>query len=300
MKAFIENEKGTIIVLVAVIMSVLIGFMALVVDAGSLYLEKNRLQKISDAAALAGIQNFPTNYLKTKEEINKTILMNEGNPEHFTVNTNSGFTYLEVVGKKKVNLFFAKVVGIKDLLIEARARLDLFPISSGKGAVPIGLQPTGNLSFGALQTLLVTDSTNGNYGAIALSGPGASNYEMDFTNGYQSELTVGTILNTESGRMSGPTENAVNARIGACPNATYLNFPPDCARVVLVPIVEPVGSSSNIKQVQVVGFATLFIEGSSTYNNNAAVTGRFIRKVQPGKTVPGQANYGTYSFKFTQ
>jgi Flp pilus assembly protein TadG len=54
-----RREDGAVLVVVALTMAVLLGFSALVIDMGALYLEKSRLQSALDAAALAGAQELP-------------------------------------------------------------------------------------------------------------------------------------------------------------------------------------------------------------------------------------------------
>ncbi|WP_458413551.1 pilus assembly protein TadG-related protein [Schinkia sp. CFF1] len=298
MKAFFKNEDGEVLVLVVLFLTIFVAFLALVIDAGSIYLEKSRLQKIADAAVLAGVQDFPTNYDKTKSEITKTIQMNEGDPANFTISTNSAYTMLQVAGSQKATFYFAKALGFQEPVVQVKARVDLYPLSVGSGAVPLTVQSSVNFSYGSLQTLMVSDSTSGSFGAIDLSGSGASNFEMDLTNGYQRDLQVGTLLDIESGKMSGPTERGVNYRISQCPNATFNNFPPNCERVVLVPIIQSI--PGNNKHVRVVGFATFFLEQVTASSTNALVTGRFIRKTYIGESSSSQANFGTYSYKKTQ
>jgi Flp pilus assembly protein TadG len=55
----ISNEKGSVAVIVALCMTVLMGFSAIVVDYGRLMLEKQNLQNAVDAACLAGAQELP-------------------------------------------------------------------------------------------------------------------------------------------------------------------------------------------------------------------------------------------------
>jgi hypothetical protein len=301
MKTFIKKEDGAAIVIVAFSMTIFVGFLALVLDMGSLYLEKSRLQKIVDASTLAGAQELPGHYTKALEEVQKTIQLNKGEPADFTTSTNQAFTMIEVTGKKKGTLYFAKALGIEEPIIEAKAKVELQPLTSGKGAIPLGVQPTMNLSFGTLQTLKVSESASGNFGAIALTGPGAKDYETDLKNGYTFNLAINTILNTQTGQLAGPTKRAVEARIALCPNATYLNYPSNCERVALIPVFEAVQIDQNqIKQVRVVGFATFFLEGVSSTSSGAEVTGRFIHMAYSGETGQNQANYGTYGFKLTQ
>ena len=50
----LTNEKGVTIVLVAILMVVLVMFVAIAVDLGHLYVARNELQNAADAGALAG------------------------------------------------------------------------------------------------------------------------------------------------------------------------------------------------------------------------------------------------------
>ncbi|MCU9613531.1 Tad domain-containing protein [Caldibacillus lycopersici] len=301
MKSILQREDGAITLLTVFAMVVMLALMALVIDIGSLYLEKSKMQNIADAATLAGIQEMPNDYEQAKTEIKKTIQANGGNPDEYTISTNDNFTRIDVAGSKIGTLFFAKALGISEPTIQAMARAELLPLTTGKGAIPLGIQPNMDFTFGTFMKIKVSDSASGNFGAIALTGPGAKNYETDLTNGYQFDLSVGTILNTETGKMAGPTERAVNARIAKCPNATYLDYPTNCSRVVLVPIFEPVSINQNqIKQVKVVGFASFFLENASSTSSGAEVSGRFISVAMVGESSSEQTNYGTYSIKLTK
>ena len=55
----VSREDGAVFIVAALMMTVLLGFSALVIDMGSLYLEKSSLQNALDAAALAGAQSLP-------------------------------------------------------------------------------------------------------------------------------------------------------------------------------------------------------------------------------------------------
>lgn len=301
MKRLLKSEDGQVIVLVAILMTAFIGFLALVIDVGSIYLVKNRLQKTADAAVLAGAQELPNDFEKARIELNKTIEFNQENPNNFTATSNESNTMLEVIGKKKATLYFAKVLGIEEPEIQVKARAELLPLSVGKGTIPLGIQPSTDLNFGSTQMLKVSDSASGNFGAIALTGPGAKDYKTDLKNGYQFDLKVGTILDTQTGQLAGPTNEAVSERISKCPGASFDDYPSGCSRVVLVPIYEPVSTDKNqIKQVRVVGFGTFFLDSVSSTSEGAVVTGYFIRATHKGESSSALADFGTYSFKLTQ
>lgn len=301
MKFFTKQDGGTI-VLVAVLMSVFLGILALVIDAGNLYLEKAKLQKVADAAALAAAQELPKDQIKANSIAIQTIDLNQENPKNFVIGFSSNLTSIEIIATKQVTLFFAGALGIDNPTIMAKATVELMPITSGIGAVPLGVEYSTSLSFGSEVKLKVGDSTYGNFGALALTGPGAKNYEMDLENGYGFEIRVGDVLNTETGVMAGKTVTAINNRISSCPSQTYLNFSQDCRRVILVPVFKSllIDENKQVKQVEVIGFATFFIEKVTSTSNNAEVIGRFIQSTYPGDTSPVQVNYGTYAFKLTK
>ena len=59
MKKLWRNEDGQAMVMVALMMVVLLGFAALAIDGGRLYIAKSKMQNAADAAALAGAQDLP-------------------------------------------------------------------------------------------------------------------------------------------------------------------------------------------------------------------------------------------------
>ena len=54
MKKFLTDETGNVIAFTAITMFVLIGFMSLGIDVGTMMVARNQLQTAADAAALAG------------------------------------------------------------------------------------------------------------------------------------------------------------------------------------------------------------------------------------------------------
>jgi hypothetical protein len=293
MKCFIREEGGQIVLLVALLMTILMGVTALVVDMGSLYLEKNRLQKMVDAAALAGAQELPGKVSNIKKVIDETILANEGDPNNFSILTNNSNTILEVSGRVKGTLHFAKVIGVNEPTVEAKATVEFRPIVSIKGAIPLAVPKTQDISFGSRVTLKEKHSENG-FSALRLSGKGASDFEEDVKNGYGEEIKIGDQFEVRQGAMVGKTESAFSTRINDCRYATYLRYPAKCRRVVVVPVYK---DSDDKKTVIITGFATFFIESV----DKDEVIGRFIKTTVPGETTSDQsADFGTYSYKLTR
>lgn len=301
MKAFIKKEEGSVTVLAVLAMVIFLALLALVLDGGQLYLAKNRLQKVSDASTLAGAQDLPKNPAKAEEAVRYTIEQTGLQVDNLTVNFQSSNTTLKVSMSKKVNLIFANALGIEDPIIQATATVQLLPLTSGKGAVPLGVEYSADLSYGNQKVLKVGESTVGNFGALALTGPGAKDYEIDLKNGYEFTLKVGDVLETQTGNIVGPTKRAIDYRLSLCPNSTYINYSSNCSRIVLVPVFKAIATEQNqVKQVQVVGFSSFFLESVTSTSTGAEVIGRFIEKTYNGNYLQNQTNYGTYGFKLLQ
>lgn len=117
-----NEESGQALILVALMMAVLMGFAALVVDAGMMYSERSSLQSAADASALAGAQDLPdAGKAKTAAfyiaELN-TVLNSETTP---TTPYNSDSTKIEVRMERTLPLIFARFLGIDSAKISARA-----------------------------------------------------------------------------------------------------------------------------------------------------------------------------------
>ena len=72
------NPKGTVIVMVAVVMVVLLSCVAMAVDIGHLYVVRTELQRTADAAALAGASQLPS-FCNTRIEAKKYADLNSPN-----------------------------------------------------------------------------------------------------------------------------------------------------------------------------------------------------------------------------
>ena len=59
LKRFHKDERGVIAIMTAILMIVLVGFAALAIDGGYIYLTRTQLQATADAASLAGTQLIP-------------------------------------------------------------------------------------------------------------------------------------------------------------------------------------------------------------------------------------------------
>lgn len=75
------SDSGAVAVLVAILTPVLIGFAALAVDVGRWYVEGVRLQKVADAAALAGVPYMPQEFDDKAKPLALAMAAQNGYPD---------------------------------------------------------------------------------------------------------------------------------------------------------------------------------------------------------------------------
>jgi hypothetical protein len=130
-----RNEKGQVLVLVALAMFVLLGLAALGIDVGFMYSVRNELQRSADAGALAGASAFTTGdwndsgvkgiadtrarEFASKDKVVQTPL----NPASEVAVSFPLPDRIEVITSRNANLFFARIFGPAwaNKLITARA-----------------------------------------------------------------------------------------------------------------------------------------------------------------------------------
>lgn len=306
-----EAEQGTAAVIIALTLTVLAGITALVLDAGFLYWQKTRLSNACDAAALAAIQDLPRSETEAIACAKHFVLLNFPSlEENIAVAISEDKQEITVQAQHRQPLFFARVLGQEEGVVKAQATARIEGIGSILGAAPLSI---GDQAFILGEEYHLKDSPgdfydpyhrSGWYGPLALGGNGANCYLDNLINGYQAELQIGDVIETETGNMSGPTSWGIAYRILACnhvPRCSFNQFSPDCSRLLLVPVVEPVNLNDNqISQVKIVGFAAFFIENFVSSGNENYLTGRFVKMVASGKVTGQPTEYGLFTTRLVR
>lgn len=331
----IHQDQGVAAVLTALGMVVFLGFTALVTDVGLLYLNRTRLISSTDAAALAGAQELPTNKPAAEAAARDYALQNGLNLSTLTVTVSADRNSLTVENNKIVPLAFARILGYDSGEVAAKAVAKTIPITGISGVAPLGLEKD-NFVYGdryllkdasakdydqdtediidtsdpdddnnGIEDWLERDHTGARYGwfgPLVLGQEGASAYEANLTSGYSTVLRVGEVLQTQTGNIVGPTNEAITVRTQNEPAwSTWDNHPRGSSRILLVPIIEPLISPGNqTKKVKIVGFAALYVEEVQASGNQVQLYGRFIREITSGEMDETQTDYGLRGVKLVQ
>ena len=306
----LSNEKGAIFVWLIVNIVLLMGILAFVADVGLIYFTRQKMVNAVDTAALAGARFLNEDANKAKAEAAKIAEQNGLLSSEVTVNYDPLFpNHISVDAQRVVKLIFAPLLGFNEKLITAHARAAIENITSVKGAVPFGVADNNDFQYNQLYKLKVGpgESEGGNFGCLALGGKGADVYRNNIKYGYDGTVSLDQIIQTQPGNMAGPTQDGVTYRLGQCKDGcVFDNFKPGCPRFIIAPVVEAEDVLKGRSEVQVIGFAAFFLEGTETIGEGKKaghyVVGRFIKWVAQGgyQSGAGGNNYGLSQVKLVE
>ncbi len=301
MRRVIKEETGSIIILVALGLTLFLGLLGIVVDGGYLYLQRGRLVNAVDAAALAGVQELSMANNAVAEAYNYAA-KNNVSAAALTVGVSHGNSRISVEAKRQVDLFFMPMFGFKHVEVKAYAQAERGGISGYMGAAPFGVE-WGSFEFG--QTINLKNdphsggSFQGNFGALALGGTGASNYEKNIKYGYPGMLRIGDNVPTETGNMAGKTKSGIQYLMGLDPLAQFDEVSLKSSRILVVPIVDSLDVKGR-KEITILGFASFFLENVETKGSDATVVGRFMRMVVDGEISSSAPDYGLTAYRLVK
>ncbi|MBP2028302.1 hypothetical protein J2Z35_002103 [Acetoanaerobium pronyense] len=287
------DERGSILVIIAITMVVLLGMTALVTDVGAMALNRNRLQAAADSAALAGAQELPFDTALARSVAEDYLNKNINNSFTSNIAFSESNQKITVEVTRNVEFSFARILGINDNDVNVSAAAINAPVKS----VVSGLRPFAILHEDAekigLITLKVGDKKNadkndrlgpGNFGAVGLlqghSDNGANVYRDNIHSGTTGNYWIGKQIDTETGNMAGPTEQGLDSLFNA----------EGSPATIIVPIVDELYVNGK-KESTIVGFAAFELrEEENTVKDE--VSGRFVKFVTLGLGDTGAVDYG--------
>lgn len=312
MKRFL-TESGSISIIVAVSLTLMLSMTALVLDVGSAYVETSKIQNAADAAALSAGTLLPvsTNDPPAQQKILESAVLyavknGVSDPSGVTVTfggVSAGeYTTLAVHIPATAKLNFGGITGVNKLSLSRSATVRLSATTAINDAAPLGVEAhalEAAIASGNLQHIVLKygggGGSGGFFGALdldGLQGGGAKDFSSWLCYGYGGTLKVGDVLPVESGNMAEPTNTALRTRLTQCTHylgqggCTPEHFVDDCPRVIKVIVYEWNGT----KSVRVDGFAAFVLEGTDA---SGEVVGSYVRVTDPSARSDSQGNnYG--------
>ncbi len=316
MKWSFRGDDGAVAAIMVVSIVALLGFAAIVVDAGVLYTERRHLQTAADAAALAGVQELPGSPAAAVAQAQNYAAINGSIADDLKFTVMSKYSANDSIKAEVVDtargLYFARFLGIDSAPVGAKATAVVAsPSVMGSGVMPFGImskEPSGTAPFGYVYNQTVRlkqpaqQGQSGNFQFLALTDPPGGHYGNNdikwalSNGGVPNPVYIGGIYNTKTGVNGNTVQKELNEWIGGDTHSfsqvTQLHADgsvditdPACHRIIVCPIIVNPGPPiqynwidiNGSKPVKVIGFAYFFIEAVGTTGNNCYVDGRFIR-----------------------
>lgn len=114
--SYLKSRKGTSMVLFALLLSVIMGFGAIVIDFGRVSIEKSMLQNAIDSSILAAAPDLPDS-VKATETANHFIELNGYKPSDILITFSDSNKRIDITATKKVNYTFAKFLGFESMTL---------------------------------------------------------------------------------------------------------------------------------------------------------------------------------------
>lgn len=292
------SQQGNVAVLVGLSLMVLMAMTGLVIDGGILYMTKSHLQKTANAAVLSAAQELVHEEEDVSEVVNEVLQYHKEEESLEKVDIQKKDKLTVHLGKE-VPLHFMRIFGKEMSMVRASAAAEILSMGRAQGVVPLGIEDTINLIPGVEYTLKVDeeDVETGNFGALALGTPGAKSYLQNLMYGYDEEIKIGDILDTEPGNNVGPTQEGIDYRIN---NDLYPGeIHKDSSRLILVPLYTTDGPLLGKDQITITGF-TYFYVTERVDSKDKTIKGKFIEMTGAGFYEEGNLSKGAYVIRLTE
>jgi Putative Flp pilus-assembly TadE/G-like len=268
-----RNDSGQALVFVALILMVLVGMAALVVDGGSWYQADRRLQTAADAAALAGAQHLPTEQTQARTVALDYAQKNyAGIPEPAVDFPDVGT--INVSATAQAPGIFARIFDIDEVTVRAEAQARVFAPAELKDVAPIAVHSslacivTEPTCFGQPKTLTLTedfefDPTKSKFGLLDLDrdgSAGAGDMKDWLENGYSDFLPIDEDYPPANGEKNGIKQQLEDAA--------------DAQRVLLFPVYDTANASTGY---HIIGWAAFVIDDVVKWTGKLhELTGHFV------------------------
>ncbi len=316
----IGGQRGNALVITALALAALLGVAALATDVGVFFWNRQKLQDIADAAALAGIQELPGNPQAAVALATDYAQRNGAGSRGWVLDS------VEVVGSNTLEVrlsypqapfLFGRVLGVRTVGISVRSKAAVQSPIRSDNVMPWALRDSvrQQAQYGSVVTVKYSagSGSRGDYGALAIIRRGSRQYEENIRSGVTLELN--RTYDVETGNMTGPTRDGMAYRFAntttACDTfdevfertggGIWRFRRAECnpwsgngqgsKRVVLIPVIAD-NADPGRGQVTVIGFALAFLEDFTCPSGNECDVR--VRFVQAAMSADDQMLYGGY------
>lgn len=168
----LKDESGQVVVLLAICMAVLLGFVALATDAGVMFHAKREAQMAADAAAIAGAQQLNFGDVTSAAQTDATRNGFTDGSDGVTVQVENpplngpsagNANYVEVTVSKAQPTYFMRLFGVKSLTVAARGVATALPENNCFHALTptgVGIDVVGTANIQSPKCVFYANSTS--------------------------------------------------------------------------------------------------------------------------------------------
>lgn len=299
-----KDQNGSVLVIVALFMTVMLGMSALVLDLGIAYNESSNLQKTLDSTALAAVRELPINVTsewesKVEKVAKDYAQLNEiGNVDDLifypvgidgipfdsgaiTSSNLKNIRGIKVVGETNVEYNFARIFGVNNKIITKDSQAELLTVMGKDKIIPFALSSdsfkiikegnsdTQPIYFDSNHTtetggwfgiLNVDDDSDYTDSELKQYGSNWKAYQIAMVNGSKNSVSIGQIIDMETGSQGNLVDNAYDKRIEGHEYCEFIGSKVikydkfgislgeciNCPRLVTVPIIMEKSALLNI------------------------------------------------------
>ena len=215
----INDQRGSVVVLLAIGVTALLGVTALVADVGVNYVKQTQLSVAADAAALAGAARFSEGRDVVAATARSIAEKNGVNPEKIIVEVDENGNGVTVRTQAPISLYFAKLFGATGGTMEQRAKVAKTRPTAFFDIFPLGVDKKITLDYSKKVNLFSSELLgSGNWGALAFADEsgkydtGASVLRANLKDGYAGLVEIDDKAATSGGVSMGPIRDAITYR----------------------------------------------------------------------------------------
>lgn len=295
-----QSERGQVLVLTVIAMTVLLGMTAFVLDVGAWYHSKRQLQATADAAALAGAQALPADPGTASSLALQYAGKNGGGVLGADVTITSTYQSNDTIavgGKKTEPGVFSRILGIDNVDVRARAKAIVGPPKQARYVAPMVVDcdhplikdcdGKGSPQF-KISTTLDFDKMGapGAFGMLNLQGdngtPGSSDEAAWILHGFDKYLDLGNYRSDPGAKFSSSNIlDALNARLNT---------------VLLFPVFDTLDLQGQNAEYHIIGWIGFYLTDYQADGNNAKLTGYFTEFIAQGIQAGGGGGSSPASF----
>jgi hypothetical protein len=281
-----RDERGQAIVLMTLSLVVIMGMATLVLDVGSWYHTKRRLQGTADAAALAGAQLLPNDSSGAQSQALAYANKNGGDVAGANITVTSTVLTndtISVRARKTDPGIFSSIFGVASADIDARAKARVGPPTKARWVAPMVVDCEhplihncdGNSTpdFGVNTTMDYDPmGAPGAYGMLNLEGgngtPGSSDEAGWILHGFDKYLGLGDYKSDPGAKFSSNNiQDALEARKGT---------------VLLFPVFRVLSGTGQNAIYEIIGWIGFNLTTFEVHGNNATLHGYFTEFIAQG------------------